>query len=219
MIRLSAPPGRLAAVALLCLLTGPDPALGDESDLCLRAAADAARLSGVPAAVLAALTLTETGRGSPLRPWPWAVHAEGQGHWFPTREEAVAFAEGRVAAGVTNLDIGCFQLNWRWHGEHFVSPAQMLDPLANASYAAAFLNRLRSETDGWSAAAGAFHSRSPDHAARYRARFDAQLAALDRGGRSAGPAPTAAGRARGPLPLLHAGGAAPRLGSLVPLDG
>jgi hypothetical protein len=189
----------------------------------------------VPLSVLLAVTLTETGRGEggTTRPWPWTVNMEGEGHWFATRGEALAFAEARRAQGSMSFDVGCFQVNWRWHGENFVSLEQMFDPLANASYAAGFLRRLHEETGDWSAAAGAYHSRTPEHASRYRARFDAfRTAAVEAGadaGRLAGPlAPSGTLLARGDdpaalpprvnsFPLLQATDGAPRLGSLVRL--
>ena len=46
----------------------------------------------MPQAVLHAIALTETGRpdGGRLRPYPWAINREGKGHWFASREEALA---------------------------------------------------------------------------------------------------------------------------------
>jgi hypothetical protein len=51
--------------------------------------------------MLHAVALTETGRktGGRIRPFPWAINREGQGRWFETREEALAFARQSVADG------------------------------------------------------------------------------------------------------------------------
>lgn len=198
-----------------------------DADLCLAAAQDAARLSGVPLSVLVGITLTETGRGEGgmTRPWPWTVNMEGEGHWFATREEALAFAQARHAAGATSFDVGCFQVNWRWHNENFTGLPQMFDPLANASYAARFLKDLHGETGDWSAAAGAYHSRTPEHATRYRGTFDAHRAAAIAAGADEGrlDVGTAVAQAPAPrantFPLLTDPAGAPRLGSLVPIDG
>ena len=65
-----------------------------------------------------------------------------------------------------------------WHGEAFASLRRMLDPDANARYAARFLRDLRAETGSWLAAAGLYHSRTPALSAAYRARVADQLAAL-----------------------------------------
>lgn len=146
--------------------------------LCEGAALQAAQEAGVPLDLMRAITLAETGRRHEgrMQPWPWAANLEGQGHWFETRAELERFAEAAVAAGRTSIDIGCFQINWRWHGRDYPRPAALADPLTGARHAARFLQALRSELGSWEAAAGAYHSRSPQLAARYGARI-AQLRA------------------------------------------
>ncbi len=140
---------------------------------CEAAAAGAARAEGVPPAVLAAILRTESGRGPDAAPWPWAVNVDGTGYWPATRADALALAERALAGGAASVDIGCFQLNLHWHGEAFPSLDAMFAPEANAAYAAAFLARLERETGSWRAAAGAYHSRTPERAEAYRARLEA----------------------------------------------
>lgn len=216
---------RLAWVLALLLSAVPALAAGDPADrpavACEWAAMTAAAEAGVPADILGALTLTETGRrrGGVVRPWAWSVNAEGSGSWFDDPAEALAFAQDRIDRGRPNLDIGCFQLNYRWHGENFPSVVEMFDPLENARYAARFIRDLYAETGDWRRAAGAFHSRTPVHANRYLARFDDLRATLTRGGfqgmtgapetyndfAAAGPvAPEKVARARVRLTLLGA---------------
>jgi hypothetical protein len=200
---------------LLCAAARPARA-SDPADLCRTAVATAASASGVPEEVLLAITLTETGRdlGSGLAPWPWAVNTGDAGHWFPDRESAVRFANDLVAAGRRSFDIGCFQINLRWHEQEFASMDDMFDPDTNALYAAQFLSDLARDGDGWSAAAGAYHSRTPDLALRYRRRFDQILADLGNA-----PQPAAATIDQGGYshPLLQARDAPRTPGSLVPL--
>lgn len=157
------------------------------ADICEQVAQQASAETGVPAEILAALTLTETGRrrDGEVRPWAWSVNAEGAGTWFDDPAAALRFAQDRVAQGRTNVDIGCFQINFRWHGENFASVGEMFDPLANARYAARFVANLHAEMGDWRTAAGAFHSRRPQDANRYLARFDQLLKGL-RNRRAAG---------------------------------
>lgn len=177
---------RLVALlwAVCGVLAGPAWASGDPADqpaaVCEWAALTAAAETGVPPDIMGALTLTETGRrrGGLVRPWAWSVNAEGAGSWFDDPAEALAFAEDRVEAGRLNLDIGCFQLNYRWHSANFPSLVAMFDPLENARYAARFVRELHAELGDWRLAAGAFHSRTPIHATRYLARFDQLRAGL-----------------------------------------
>jgi hypothetical protein len=173
----------LALVATLAL-SGPQ-ARAMEADeaaaLCERAILNGARRGGVPAEVLYAIALTETGRKSNgrVRPYPWAINREGKGHWFDTREEALEFARQSLADGRRSFDVGCVQINFRWHGHAFPSIEDMFDPEWTATYAAQFLRTLYEERGDWSEAAGAYHSLTPELAQIYRARFDRLLAGLN----------------------------------------
>ncbi len=161
-------------VGILLLLLPPVANAKGAADLCNAAAISAASNAAMPPDVLLALTLVETGRNRDgmFLPWPWTVNMEGKGYWFDTRVEAVDFVTQRHAEGARSFDIGCFQINHRWHGEAFTSFNQMFDPLANATYAAKFMTSLYNERDSWSWAAGAYHSRTTALSDKYRARFD-----------------------------------------------
>lgn len=132
------------------------------ADMCDAAAQDAARATGTPVQLLRAITRAETGRSrnGELRPWPWVVNMDGEGHWFASRMEAQAFVFDRFLQGARNFDIGCFQVNYRWHGGHFRSIEDMFDPHENARFAAEFLSDLYVEFGDWPVATGAFHSRT-----------------------------------------------------------
>lgn len=180
-------------------------------DLCRKAARDAADRSGVPYDVLMAVSLVETGRNG--EPWPWTVNIGGDGQWLESAEAASDVVEDALNKGLTNVDLGCFQLNLRWHAGAFASVEDMLDPGRNALYAANFLAGHFAKTGDWSLAAAAYHSATPEHADRYRARFEAVWAAQTAGGGLIEP-PLEAERLNG-FPLLVAGQAGGQ-GSLVP---
>ena len=200
------------------------PVWASPAALCDQAAQIASQETGVPLAVLQALTRAETGRGAGggLEPWPWAVNQAGQGHWFDSAQEAVQFVEAQLEFGYTNLDVGCFQLNHRWHSDGFTSLTQMFQPQENALYAAQYIAEKYQETGDWVQAAGAYHSGTVEHAERYSARFEQILADLGDGL----PVPDGVIRlaelAADPVPrinrfpLLMAGGEAGSRGSLVP---
>ena len=213
-------PSRMLPLAVLIwmTLTLPDAQARAPGEICDAAAALAAGSSNVPVDGLLAITRTETGRrrDGKLEPWPWTVNMEGKGVWFETREEALAYVEKHHARGARSFDIGCFQINFRWHGAGFASLDEMFDPAANARYAARFLSELYAESGDWSVAAGMFHSRTASLAETYRARFDRFRTA--RAGTPA-PAPlrSLAARRGGPgYPLLHGISRPAAFGSLVP---
>ena len=162
-------------VGLFCLglipsLLGAAPA---PPELCITAARTAAQQTGVPFDVLMAISLTETGRNmnGQMTVWPWTVNMEGAGHWFDTADDARAYVYEHFKLGARSFDVGCFQINYKWHHQEFESLDQMFDPLAGALYAARFLTDLKAETGSWETAAGAYHSRTPEHAERYMATF------------------------------------------------
>lgn len=161
----------IALLALLPSLSFASPSLCDD------AARLAASESGVPLNVLLAITRIETGRrrGGVNEPWPWTLNEAGQGRWLATRKEAETHLTQALRAGGRNIDIGCFQINFHWHAQHFRSASEMLDPLKNARYAAAFLKSLHAESRDWQVAAGRYHSHTPELANRYLARLNAEL--------------------------------------------
>ena len=141
-----------------------------EMAICRNAAIKAADRHGVPRDVLIAITLVETGtrRGGAYGAWPWTVNVAGEGFWFDSRAAALLKAQKSLARGKPSFDVGCFQLNYKWHGEHFASIDQMFEPGPSGDYAARFLKSLHTETGDWIKAAGFYHSRTPVHAKRYR---------------------------------------------------
>ncbi len=197
------------ALLILLLFFQTSPVLAAR-DLCDIAARHAADVTGVPANLLRAITVTETQMDGTA--WPWTINHAGQGQWFASRDEA-AIAAGQILNSGGSADLGCFQINSRWHGDAFPSPDTMLDPVENALYAARFLTELYSETGDWSAAVAAYHSRDADLGAAYlervRAAYGAFAPPLERA--SASPLP----QRRNRFPLFVAGDPA-SAGSLVP---
>lgn len=193
-------------------------------DICDQAARRAALSEDVPLDVLRAITRVETGRTQDgnFIPWPWTINVEGHGFWFNSEIEAKSYVFDIFKAGKRSFDVGCFQINYRWHGKAFRSIDAMFDPDENAIYAAKFLKDLYAELGSWSDAAGAYHSRTPDLANAYQGRFQTVLAQL-----GTAPARRTASMSRDPFtgsaaPLIPLQPSlAPRgaLGSLVPAGG
>ena len=136
--------------------------------ICRNAAIKAADRHGVPRDVLVAITLVETGtkRGGAFGAWPWTVNVAGKGFWLDSRAAALLTAQQALARVQPSFDVGCFQLNYKWHGQHFASIDQMFEPGPSGDYAAQFLKSLHAETGDWIKAAGFYHSRTPKHAQR-----------------------------------------------------
>lgn len=145
----------------------------DPAMVCDDAARHVARQSEVPLDVLRAITRAETGRGKSggMKPWPWTVNMEGEGIWFDTEDQARAYVFRHFKNGARSFDIGCFQINYRWHHQAFNSIEEMFDPIVNAQYAARFLMSLYAELGSWDSAVGAYHSRTQKYASRYLNKY------------------------------------------------
>lgn len=161
--------------ALILLLGSAAPLRANPTAaMCDSAARSAARHHDIPARVLLAITRVETGRqkSGKLTPWPWTVNMEGKGRWFDTEDQARAYVFKHFKAGARSFDVGCFQINYKWHSRAFRSIDEMFDPALSADYAARFLKKLYAEFGDWTKAAGAYHSRTPVYANRYAAKYD-----------------------------------------------
>lgn len=145
------------------------------SNLCVSQTAHLEQSKGIPAHLLTAISLAETGRwqkGSRENlAWPWTVTAHGRGQHFETKEEALLEVEILVTEGVRNIDVGCMQINLMYHEDAFATLSEALDPKANTDYASRFLTRLYEIEGDWMKAAGAYHSSTPDRNLKYRSKL------------------------------------------------
>ena len=132
---------------------------------CETLAAAAGREAGIPDGILPAIARVESGRNG--RAWAWTLNQGGKGSYHASKEAALARLTDILATGDRNVDLGCMQINWRWHSTEFPDAASMLDPVANTRYAARFLSALHDRHGSWEGAIAAYHSTQPTRAAAY----------------------------------------------------
>lgn len=186
----------ILAILLATSFTPNAQAASNDWLACREAAARLERQHGLPEGMVTSIALVESGRRSPdgtHQAWPWTINAEGRAYYFATRQEAVDAVRRLLAQGKRTIDVGCMQINLRFHPRAFTSVEEAFDPLSNVAYAAYFLRDLESRSENWMQAIGRYHSFSPSLNARYSARVRAvwdreQIAAA---GRAAAPIPTA----------------------------
>ena len=157
----------------------PDPWLA-----CAEAAAVAELDAGLPPGLLLAIGKVESGRAGPggVVPWPYAVNVAGRGMLAGDAAAAIAHVRAAQAAGQRSVDVGCFQVSLLHHPGAFDSLEAGFDPVRNARYAAGFLAALRTGAPSWEAAAGRYHSMTPELGEPYAA----QVVAAWGGARSPG---------------------------------
>ncbi|SFT08583.1 Transglycosylase SLT domain-containing protein [Sulfitobacter marinus] len=159
------------------------PAQGDGMGICIREILAAQTRHGIPDNLLLAIGLQEAGtrRGGHFTVWPFAVNAAGTGRLFDTRAAAVEWVASQQRAGVASIDVGCMQINLRWHPDAFATADQGFDPHVNVDYAARFLKRLYKRTGDWMQAAGAYHSFEPEYRDAYLSRLQKNISAANVG--------------------------------------
>lgn len=179
----------LTVTAQLSSLAAAAPGgFGAPARLCATAIATAESEQAIPSQLLTAVALAESGRWDSTTQatvaWPWTVTAGGSGQFFPTKAAAIAAVRALQATGTRNIDVGCLQINLRYHPNAFPDLATAFEPAANAAYAARFLATLNRETLSWSQAVARYHSATPKYSRPYRARVirlwnDARRAAAE----------------------------------------
>ncbi|MDX1739123.1 MAG: transglycosylase SLT domain-containing protein [Alphaproteobacteria bacterium] len=142
--------------------------------LCEEAIAFAEKSMGIPSQLLHAIALGESGRGLPknisqsersisgMTLWPWTVMAEGKGRYLKNKFEALKEVKKLKTKGVTNIDIGCMQINLHYHGKAFQNIEEGFNPIHNVAYAAIFLKNLRERHGSWTKAVKYYHSGNPE---------------------------------------------------------
>ncbi|MDW3203970.1 MAG: transglycosylase SLT domain-containing protein [Alphaproteobacteria bacterium] len=161
---------------------------------CAAAIAYAERARNIPVHLLQAISLTESGRWSDAHDafiaWPWTVMAEGKGRYLPSMAAAIAEVKELQARGITNIDVGCMQVNLYYHGDNFASLEDAFNPIHNVAYATTFLTHLRHKRNSWTRAVKEYHSTKPERQEIYRERvmriWDALKKGRPVGGRETG---------------------------------
>ena len=130
---------------------------------CAEAARSAEQGHGLPSGLLAAIGAVESGG------WGWSVNGNDgmSGRRFATEEDAMRYTEGLLGAGLRTIDLGCFQVDLRYHPDAFQRWQDAFDGDANADAAAGILNRLHTQTGDWSRAVALYHSADPQRAQSY----------------------------------------------------
>lgn len=111
---------------------------------------------GIPAGILYAVGLTETGNKGSLQ--ANALNIEGKAVFPSSRAQALAAFEAARRQGKTLIDLGCMQINHHYHATHFRTVGDMLDPRQNVDYAARFLASLHARHETWSMAVARYHA-------------------------------------------------------------
>ncbi len=140
--------------------------------VCFDLATEHERAERIPAGLLRALALAESGRwlaeDKSTKPWPWTVTSGKDSFYLPSKAQAIAKVEALRASGRTNIDVGCMQINLHYHPDAFSSLNEAFDPRTNIAYGTKFLKNLRQKTRSWGKATAYYHSQNRVRGTAYR---------------------------------------------------
>ena len=141
--------------------------------LCDESIEKVAYSTSVPKHVLYKIARLESGRRykGDYVSWPWSLNNAGKGYVLDTKTEALNKLSSLMKRGKKNIDVGCMQLNLRWHARYFDSIEEMMSPDENVAYAAKFLQQLFKETGTWEKSVKFYHSRNSKFSDVYYAKF------------------------------------------------
>lgn len=127
---------------------------------------------GLPRNLLHSIAIVESGKWvakhNKMLPWPWALNVAGQAYYFANKGEAVSFLKTVLERGIEQVDIGCTQINWYYHGKkYFKKPEDAFNPVFNTAYAAHFLSNNYLKTKDWTKAVAIYHSYTEDKGRNY----------------------------------------------------
>jgi len=164
----------LSIAAVTLALAPPAKAVEDvAADFqCLRYLQSYERNMRIPQGLLTAISFVESGRpvgpNNQLTAWPWTINVNGQGRFFDSKEEAVAETRKLLDEGQRSIDVGCMQINLRYHPNAFKTMEDAFDPALNVAYGAQFLKSLHALQGSWAKAVERYHSSDDGRRAEYR---------------------------------------------------
>lgn len=120
------------------------------------------RKFNIPKDLLRSISIAETGRwqnkSKTYLPWPWAVNQAGDSYYFKNKKQAIEAVKKMLEQGITNIDIGCMQINLHHHPEAFLNLNQAFEAKDNIEYAAKFLVKHYQYLGSWEKSVAAYHS-------------------------------------------------------------
>ncbi len=120
------------------------------------------KVFNLPNNLLTSISLVESGikkEKNDFSSWPWTLNVSGRSIYFDKKEDVLNFLEKN--ADKKSIDVGCMQINTKYHLNNFENVSQMIEPEQNVKYAASFLSKLFKRHKSWNEAISRYHSSIP----------------------------------------------------------
>lgn len=159
------PAARVVMAAVLALIPAiparqprAAPALVGEP-ACTPYLAEAERHYQLPAGLLRAVAMTESGQSG--QPYPWALNIAGQPVMAASFQDAAGLLRRADGRPRQDAAVGCMQIHLRYHLDAVETPEWVLQPRNNVWYAAGFLRQLHDQYGDWRVAVGHYNANDP----------------------------------------------------------
>ena len=93
--------------------------------------------------------------------WPWTINHAGKSLFFDKKKQMTNYVFKNLKRNDFNIDVGCMQINIKWHKNNFKKISDMFEVNPNISYAASFLKQLKNKHGSWDKAIKHYHSSDP----------------------------------------------------------
>ena len=93
--------------------------------------------------------------------WPWTINHAGKSLFFDTKKQMSNYVFKTLKRNDFNIDVGCMQINIKWHKNNFKKISDMFEVNPNISYAASFIKQLKNKHGSWDKAIKHYHSSDP----------------------------------------------------------
>lgn len=111
----------------------------------------------IPRGLLMAIAMTESGDKG--RPSPFAMNIAGRSYFASSGQEMANIISANWQRGVTSIDVGCMQINLKYHGAKFSRLTDLLNSPTNIEYGAGYLVSLAVESGSWKDAVMSYHNK------------------------------------------------------------
>lgn len=112
----------------------------------------------IPRGLLMAIAVTESAIDG--KPDPYAMNIAGRSYHARGIQDMANVIQANWTKGVKSIDVGCMQVNLKFHGHKFARMTDLLDSVTNVEYGASYLVSLATEAGSWKEAVMNYHNRN-----------------------------------------------------------
>ena len=125
------------------------------------------KIYNLPNKLLTSIALVESGiKKSEFKSWPWTLNVSGKSMYFDNKSETIEYLKRNINLK-KSIDVGCMQINTKYHLKNFKDLSHLVEPEENVKYAAIFLLKLYKKHKSWNEAVSRYHSSIPKRKKNY----------------------------------------------------